>query len=64
LSACGMPVGACDDKARGSPTRQPAGALVGWCGVPALANRRGGVLRSGVGVIRRASVASGNRLGR
>ncbi|MEI6977689.1 hypothetical protein, partial [Escherichia coli] len=52
------------DKTRQRLNRQPPGALdVGW-GVTALSNLRGGALHRGVRLIRRASVASGNRVGR
>ncbi|MBW9520098.1 hypothetical protein FHA62_11765 [Escherichia coli] len=52
------------DKTRQRRIRQPAWTLDVGCGVTALSNLRGGALHSGVGLIRRASVASGNRLGR
>ncbi|MBO9214422.1 hypothetical protein, partial [Escherichia coli] len=52
------------DKTRQRLIRQPARALDVGCGVTALSNLRGAALHSGVGLIRRASVASGNRLGR
>ncbi|MBW9551272.1 IS1 family transposase [Escherichia coli] len=52
------------DKTRQRRIRQPAWALDVGCGVTALSDLRGGALHSGVGLIRRASVASGNRLGR
>ncbi|WP_213952489.1 hypothetical protein, partial [Escherichia coli] len=52
------------DKTRQRRIRQPARTLDVGCGVTALSNLRGGALHSGVGLIRRASVASGNRLGR
>ncbi|STL74925.1 malate:quinone oxidoreductase [Escherichia coli] len=60
----GMPDVAYADKTRQRRIRQPARALDVGCGVTALSNLRGGALHSGVGLIRRASVASGNRLGR
>ncbi|WP_148277499.1 hypothetical protein [Escherichia coli] len=43
---------------------KPARALDVGCGVTALSNLRVEHFDSGVGLIRRASVASGNRLGR
>ncbi|AQP92121.1 hypothetical protein BWL12_12425 [Escherichia coli] len=52
------------DKTRQRRIRQPARALDVGCGVTALSDLRGAALHSGVGLIRRASVASGNRLGR
>ncbi|EON5552018.1 TPA: hypothetical protein ACHGA0_004150, partial [Escherichia coli] len=52
------------DKTRQRLIRQPARALDVGCGVTALSNLRGAALHSDVGLIRRASVASGNRLGR
>jgi len=60
----GMPDVAYADKTRQRRIRQPAWALDVGCGVTALSDLRGGALHSGVGLIRRASVASGNRLGR
>ncbi len=51
-------------KTRQRLIRQPARALDVGCGVTALSNLRGAALHSGVGLIRRASVASGNQLGR
>ncbi|WP_205716758.1 hypothetical protein, partial [Escherichia coli] len=59
----GMPDVAYADKTRQRRIRQPARALDVGCGVTDLFDLRGGALHSGVGLITRVSVASGNRLG-
>ncbi|EEW8730973.1 hypothetical protein C2D32_07615 [Escherichia coli] len=60
----GMPDVAYADKTRQRRIRQPARTLDVGCGVTALSDLAVAALHSGVGLIRRASVASGNRLGR